>query len=95
MGRRRRPRPWFDPEWWESLRERLRDGRRLMPGEMRALRRDTLDAGVPPRRRPMSAEGHGHGDQGGHHHDEHDHGDGHHNESENENGGGHGHNHNG
>ena len=34
MGHRR-PRPWFDPEWWEWLRELHRDGRRLTPEELR------------------------------------------------------------
>lgn len=65
-GSSRRPRPWFDPEWWEWLRELLRDGRKLTPEELRAIRRETLGLAFPPWRRPISTEGHGHGDQGGH-----------------------------
>ena len=73
MGPRRRPRPWFDPEWWQWLRELLRDGRMLTADELRVIRRDTLGPPEPPWRRPMSTEGHGHGDQGGHHPPDHDH----------------------
>jgi Domain of unknown function (DUF1929) len=87
-GRSRRPRPWFDPEWWERLRELMRDGRKLTPEEVRAIRRETLGPALPPWRRPISNETHGHGDQGGnaHNHDGggHDHG-GHHSAHENEN----------
>ena len=83
-GKSRRPRPWLDPEWWEWLRDLLRDGRRLTPEELQAVRREALGPVAPPWRRPMSTEGHGHGDQGGgqgpgHDHDDgHDHGGGHH-----------------
>jgi hypothetical protein len=79
-GRSRRPWPWFDPEWWEWLRGLLRDGRKLTPEEMRAIRRETLGPTFPPWRRPISTEPHGHGDQAGHDHhdhdDDHDHDDG-------------------
>ena len=93
-GHSRPLRPWFDPEWWERLRQLLREGRQLTPEEMRALRREALGPVAPPWRRPLSAETHGHGDQGGHHHVEHNHGGGHHGVHETENDDGHGHNHN-
>ena len=91
-GKSRPPRPWFDPEWWEWLRGLLREGRRLTPEEMRAIRRETLGSTLPPWRRPISTETHGHGDQagpnGGHNHNHgeeaHDHG-GHHGAHEDEN----------
>jgi hypothetical protein len=99
QGRRRPPRPWFDADWFEWLRDMLRDGRRLTPGEMRALRRATLSPKAPPWRRPVSTEGHGPGDQGGghghnpddqggqgHDHGGHNHGGGH--EGGHERGGG-------
>ena len=91
-GKSRPPRPWFDPEWWEWLRGLLREGHRLTPEEMRAIRRETLGSTLPPWRRPISTETHGHGDQAGpndghnHNHGEeaHDHG-GLHGAHENEN----------
>ncbi len=79
-GRPRRPRPWFDREWWEWLRELMRDGRQLLPEEIRQIQRDALGLAFPPQRRPISTDPHGHGDQGGHH-------------GENENGGSHDHGH--
>jgi hypothetical protein len=85
-GRSRRPRPWFDPEWWEWLRELMHDGRKLKPEEMRAIRRETLGAAFPPWRRPMSTETHGHAGQGGPGDHDHDHGGGAH-----DHGGHHGH----
>ena len=76
-GRARPPRPWIDPEWWEWLREFFRDGRKLTPEEMRAIRRAALGPAIAPWRRPVSTEPHGHGDQGGHEHQggegDHDH----------------------
>jgi hypothetical protein len=92
-GKSRRPRPWFDPEWWERLHTLLLDGRKLTPEEMRAMRREALGPVAPPWRRPLSTETHGHGDQGGHHHEEHDHGGGHDDMHVNENGGGPNHDH--
>lgn len=93
LGRRGRPRPWFDPEWWEWLRERLNDGRRLTPPEIRIIRRETIDPSAPPWRRPISTEGNGHGDQGGHGHGDHDHGGAHDGVHEREDADGHDHNH--
>ncbi len=81
MGKRRPPRPWLDPEWWDRLRNLLRDGRQLTPEETRELQREAVGPLFPPWRRPISTEGHGHGDQGvpahGHDH-QHDHGEAHH-----------------
>jgi hypothetical protein len=65
-GTGRRPRPWRDAWWWDWLSELLRDGRRLLPEEIRKIQREMLDVAVPPRRRPYSMEPHGPGDQGGH-----------------------------
>ncbi len=65
-GRTRRPFPWRDWEWWDRLRDLMRDGRRLTPDEMRQMRREMIGPTEAPRRRPLSTEGHGHGDQGGH-----------------------------
>lgn len=65
-GSGRSLRPWRDAQWWEWLREILRDGRRLLPEEIRSIQRQALDVAVPPRRRPYSMEPHGPGDQGGH-----------------------------
>jgi Domain of unknown function (DUF1929) len=74
MGTSRRPRPWFDPEWWEWLRELMRDGRILTPQEIRAIQRETLGFEFPAWRRPISTNPHGPGDQGGNHNDdEHNH----------------------
>ena len=93
-GKTRPPRPWMDPEWWEWLREMLRDGRRLTPIEMRAVRRQALGPVAAPIRQPMSTEGHGHGDQGGHDHN-HDHGDDHGGDHGDDHGGDHGDDHGG
>lgn len=87
MGHSRPPRPWFDPDWWEWLRELLRDGRKLTPEELRKIRREALGPPEPPWRRPMSTEGHGHGDQGGHDQGGHDHGG--HDHGGHDHGGGH------
>lgn len=81
LGGTRRPRPWIDEDWWEWLRDLMRDGRRPLPEEIRQLQRDTLAPTIPPRRRPISTEPHGPGDHGGH-----DNG-GHHVGDENEGGG--------
>lgn len=85
MGKRRPPRPWLDPEWWDRLRELLRDGRNPTSEEMRTFQRESVGPIFPPWRRPLSTEGHGPGDQGGHGHDhpqehdqDHDHDGGHH-----------------
>ena len=85
MGKRRPPRPWLDPEWWDRLRDLLRDGRNLTSEEIRTLQREAIGPSFPPWRRPLSTEGHGPGDQGGHGHDhpqdhdqDHDHDGGHH-----------------
>jgi hypothetical protein len=69
MGKRRPPRPWLDPEWWDRLRDLLRNGRNLTSEEMRTLQREAVGPIFPPWRRPLSTEGHGPGDQGGHGHD--------------------------
>jgi hypothetical protein len=73
-----RPTPWKDEAWWEWLRNRLGDGRTLLPDEIRRLKREIIGPIAPPRRRPYSVEPHGPGDQGGHgghdHGDDHDHG---------------------
>lgn len=80
-GKSRPPRPWVDPEWWEWLRNLLREGRSLTQEEMRAVRREALGPVAPPWRRPISTDGHGHGDQVGpgpdhdhppHHNHDHD-----------------------
>lgn len=68
LGRSRRPRPWFDAEWWEWLRELMRDGRILTAEEIRAIQRETFGS-FPAWRRPISTEPHGPGDQGGNHND--------------------------
>ncbi|MEQ1636559.1 MAG: galactose oxidase-like domain-containing protein [Methylococcales bacterium] len=74
-GRSRRPKPWFDPEWWEWLHELMRDGRILTTKEIREIQRETLGSAFPVWRRPISTEPHGPGDQGGdHNEDGHDHG---------------------
>ncbi|MGE0469512.1 MAG: galactose oxidase-like domain-containing protein [Nitrospira sp.] len=85
MGKRRPPRPWLDQEWWDRLRDLLRDGRNLTLEEIRTLQREAVGPIFPPWRRPLSMEGHGPGDQGGHgpdhpqdHHHDHGHDGGHH-----------------
>ena len=62
---KRRLRPWLDVDWLDWLRDLMRDGRRLSPSDMRAIRRDLVGEKLPPVRRAYSVEPHGPGDQGG------------------------------